>query len=445
MTTTTTEAPAKPVLTLPRAFELLCNALNRHDERAAVQQRVTAYIKSKTGSARPLQLFHNDQKIGEAEKIAIYKTCVSAIMNDTWKELPGFIGQGDKRVDPLDVAASVAPVEQPAVEKKEAARPPQHEPPKTTEVPCVTQATVVVKELSAMGQLLWAEFAPLIQSMVGAGTVVHTPAPAPTPTLDLCVIKRMITDELTVRDADMAKTFDDKSKEAFAHAMSNGQFPEQRVTLIVESVVQRHVEKFKQFAAQFVLDEFDKVDARIRGIVNEQFEKLSRCILTMSTEPVKPVVEAEHVCFPAERVGKTLVELINEKYPEPRPEGDEFAGELYGDTYQNGVMPGEKKLEQFKECLALRNTPKIKSTGNFDDPIALVKLFNPSGGESWFITEADLENNEAFGLCYIHEAELGYMDLEEMSTLKGPMGIGLELDMHWTPRPLSVCRKEIGQ
>jgi hypothetical protein len=61
-----------------------------------------------------------------------------------------------------------------------------------------------------------------------------------------------------------------------------------------------------------------------------------------------------------------------------------------------------------------------------DVPVA-VKFFNPTGAGTWYITEWDGED-VMFGLCVIHEAELGYVSLSELAAFRGPFGLGVERD-----------------
>jgi hypothetical protein len=61
----------------------------------------------------------------------------------------------------------------------------------------------------------------------------------------------------------------------------------------------------------------------------------------------------------------------------------------------------------------------------------LLKIFNPYGQSTWYITEFDGED-VMFGLCCIHEKELGYVSLSELQSVKiGRFGWPLERDMHW--------------
>ena len=71
---------------------------------------------------------------------------------------------------------------------------------------------------------------------------------------------------------------------------------------------------------------------------------------------------------------------------------------------------------------------------------AVVKLFNPTGVGTWYLSELDPETNVAFGLCEIHEKELGYVNLDELSEFKGQFGLGIERDKYFTPKTLEECK-----
>jgi len=73
---------------------------------------------------------------------------------------------------------------------------------------------------------------------------------------------------------------------------------------------------------------------------------------------------------------------------------------------------------------------------------AIVKLFNPSGIGTWFLTELNPKDNIAFGLCCLQEEEVGYVSLEELKSLKTPFGLGIERDLYFKPnkKTLDECR-----
>jgi len=67
---------------------------------------------------------------------------------------------------------------------------------------------------------------------------------------------------------------------------------------------------------------------------------------------------------------------------------------------------------------------------------AIVKLFNPSGVGTWYLSELDPETNIAFGLCFLGDydnREFGYVSIDELSEVKGFMGLGIERDLHFKP------------
>ena len=58
----------------------------------------------------------------------------------------------------------------------------------------------------------------------------------------------------------------------------------------------------------------------------------------------------------------------------------------------------------------------------------VVKLFNPTGIGTWYLSELNPETNVAFGLAELHEKEFGYVSLNELKEFKGTFGLGIERD-----------------
>ena len=83
--------------------------------------------------------------------------------------------------------------------------------------------------------------------------------------------------------------------------------------------------------------------------------------------------------------------------------------------------------------------PKLYASEKTQDPIALLKYFTPDSSWTWYVIEFDPEQNLCFGLVIGHESELGYFSLEELETIRGPMGLPIERDLHFEPRPVSEC------
>ncbi len=65
-----------------------------------------------------------------------------------------------------------------------------------------------------------------------------------------------------------------------------------------------------------------------------------------------------------------------------------------------------------------------------------LKLFDPSGRGTWYITEFDGKDT-MFGFCVSPLGpdcdELGYMSLQEMSAVRNRFGLGIERDIFWNP------------
>ena len=76
-----------------------------------------------------------------------------------------------------------------------------------------------------------------------------------------------------------------------------------------------------------------------------------------------------------------------------------------------------------------------------DDAVAHVKFFDPCGAATWYATEFDGDDT-FFGLCDLGVGfpELGYFSLSELESVRGPLGLGIERDLHWKARPLRECK-----
>ncbi len=70
-----------------------------------------------------------------------------------------------------------------------------------------------------------------------------------------------------------------------------------------------------------------------------------------------------------------------------------------------------------------------------------VKFFTPDAQWTWLVLEGSPVNDAAgvavdytfFGLVQGHETELGYFMLSELASARGPLGLPVERDIHWSP------------
>lgn len=72
--------------------------------------------------------------------------------------------------------------------------------------------------------------------------------------------------------------------------------------------------------------------------------------------------------------------------------------------------------------------------------IVIAKFFDPTGSWTWYCTEFDASEKTFFGLVHGFEDELGYFSLEELESIVGRMGLGVERDLHWTEMTLAEVR-----
>ena len=72
----------------------------------------------------------------------------------------------------------------------------------------------------------------------------------------------------------------------------------------------------------------------------------------------------------------------------------------------------------------------------------VVKLFDPCGAATWLLTEIDPDDETvAWGLCDLGMGfpEFGTVSLTEMAEYRGPLGLGIERDLHFEARgPISA-------
>ena len=90
------------------------------------------------------------------------------------------------------------------------------------------------------------------------------------------------------------------------------------------------------------------------------------------------------------------------------------------------------KKSQYKKLV--ENFTNQDGTKDFK---VVVKLFNPGGAGTWYLSELNPKTNEAFGLADIQEKELGYISIDELNNFKGFMGLGIERDAGFPENKIS--------
>ena len=81
--------------------------------------------------------------------------------------------------------------------------------------------------------------------------------------------------------------------------------------------------------------------------------------------------------------------------------------------------------------------PLYSQDGKGDDAMVIVKFFTPDSNWTWYATEYDPIERVFFGLVDGLDMELGYFSLDELESLRGPLGLPIERDIYFTSVPLS--------
>ena len=99
------------------------------------------------------------------------------------------------------------------------------------------------------------------------------------------------------------------------------------------------------------------------------------------------------------------------------------------------------KIKLTQEILA--SLPKLYATEDVPlaDKVAVCKFFDPCGSYTLYAVEYDGRDTFFGWVDGCPEPELGYFSLSEMESVRGPLGIGIERDLHFKPAKLAEVMK----
>ena len=89
--------------------------------------------------------------------------------------------------------------------------------------------------------------------------------------------------------------------------------------------------------------------------------------------------------------------------------------------------------------------PPLYAQEGDENPMVYAKFFTPDSSWTWYVTEGAPENCGFifFGYVIGQEREWGYFSLEGLGSVRGPLGLPVERDLHFRPRHRSEI-PEIG-
>lgn len=114
---------------------------------------------------------------------------------------------------------------------------------------------------------------------------------------------------------------------------------------------------------------------------------------------------------------------------------------LKGNRIVKGVNLMELMTKELEELF-----PKLYATEDKkpNEVKIIAKFFDPTSQWTWYATEYDPKEKIFFGYVRGFENELGYFTLDELESVKGPLGVGIERDLHFGEHTLEeVMQKAI--
>lgn len=86
------------------------------------------------------------------------------------------------------------------------------------------------------------------------------------------------------------------------------------------------------------------------------------------------------------------------------------------------------------------NLPTYAQLGDksFDDIVARVRLFNPTGAGTWHVAAYDPDTMIAWGVAEIHCAEVGSFSIRELLDFRGIFRLPIERDLHYRPATIAA-------
>ena len=110
-------------------------------------------------------------------------------------------------------------------------------------------------------------------------------------------------------------------------------------------------------------------------------------------------------------------------------------------------MPQRKLFDQ-KTLNELKKHPLYSQDGKGNKAVAYAKIFNPYGGQTWYITEWDGDDTFFGYVDNGQDSELGYMSKKELENARVNVygtRLPLERDAYYKPTSLGDIKKEISR
>lgn len=93
-----------------------------------------------------------------------------------------------------------------------------------------------------------------------------------------------------------------------------------------------------------------------------------------------------------------------------------------------------------------RKAQKQYPLGSDMDQEVVAKFFDPQGAWTWFLMNQDPEDADyLWGIVKGFEIEVGSFSLSELQKYRGRLGLGIERDLYFSPRPAAEVWEELSK
>ena len=91
----------------------------------------------------------------------------------------------------------------------------------------------------------------------------------------------------------------------------------------------------------------------------------------------------------------------------------------------------QKLYTESQRKLLVKNFEIETRTGHMQKPV--IKLFNPSGIGTWYISSMTEDGNIGYGVCKLQETEIGSIDMQGIAEIRTPpFRLPIERDLYFT-------------
>jgi hypothetical protein len=174
---------------------------------------------------------------------------------------------------------------------------------------------------------------------------------------------------------------------------------------------------------------------------SEEFNSLLRLALKTQLPKEKYIIMKQHGSgyVYLRKKGSRTAEWRNDplkatvfRYQE---EAESYKNRFSGsDNWKTRLLEKKKPMKLMTEEISKQAQEQYGLGADMQNQLIVAKFFDPCGAWSWYVMNQDPNDPDyLWGIVDGFEVEAGSFSLSELETVKGPLGIGIERDLYFTP------------